>query len=625
MKRCWFNLVVLLALLLASTGYAQSPAPDVPDGFVAIDGAIVPGQAPLPQPSPAPTAVPEGWTVVNGLLSQAPSTLPPPAPAEAAPGVGIQGGVLLEGGEPGPQVQNPAGESLRQAAAGDGPCSPSGLIRINFDETTRPSAFMDTTALRTDYRLQGVLFGGPAEKDGGAVVQAYSWGGITGYSPPNILGFNVYSTLQDGGHPVLPEDISFPGEASYVRIGAASNAGTPATVVMEAFDKNGGSLGSDSFVLSLNLQFLEVSARHISRVQIRSTTPYLLLDDLAYTPEDYLEALSFDETTRPAYFINTLALRADYQGMGLLFSGAAVKDGGAVLNGSTFAVSGYSAPNFLAFNTASGLSDGGIPRPPETIDFSLPLKTLTLFVATSATAGDVGNPVTLQAFDETGVLIGADSTALATTIKPLSVSAGSSVSGIARVVISSPAVVMIVDDLLFVRLNVRTIDFDDAPAPPTFSQTTALRDRYEDCRVSFSGPAANDGGAILDELGSFGVSGYSARNFLAFNTGSSLSNGGIPRTPQTIHLLHPAEYLLVYAGSNSGAGQLVTMSAYNQSGGLLGSTALTLAPQLQPLRLLAPGIRRVVITTPANVMVLDNLTIVFEPWNTFLPMVSRSP
>ncbi len=47
----------------------------------------------------------------------------------------------------------------------------------------------------------------------------------------------------------------------------------------------------------------------------------------------------------------------------------------------------------------------------------------------------------------------------------------------------------------------------------------------------FQGPGGNDGGAILDQCGSFGVSGHSPPNFLAFNTGSALSNGGVPRGP----------------------------------------------------------------------------------------------
>src|SRR5690349_7611160 len=65
----------------------------------------------------------------------------------------------------------------------------------------------------------------------------------------------------------------------------------------------------------------------------------------------------------------------------------------------------------------------------------------------------------------------------------------------------------------------RTINFDDATtAPCFFFETSPLTTRYTaSLGVTFAGPAPGKGGAILDECGSFGVTGYSPKKFLAFN------------------------------------------------------------------------------------------------------------
>jgi hypothetical protein len=95
------------------------------------------------------------------------------------------------------------------------------------------------------------------------------------------------------------------------------------------------------------------------------------------------------------------------------------------------------------------------------------------------------------------------------------------------------------------------IDFDDASAPCNFSLTTAVREQYATRGVHFDGPAALDGGAILDECGSFGVSGHSSPNFIAFNTGATLMDGGKPRGPQTIRFDFPLSSVRILAGHAS--------------------------------------------------------------------------
>jgi hypothetical protein len=152
------------------------------------------------------------------------------------------------------------------------------------------------------------------------------------------------------------------------------------------------------------------------------------------------------------------------------------------------------------------------------------------------------------------------------------------------------------------------IDFDDTPQPCAFASTTALRTAYSHLGVVFSGPSALDGGAILDECGGFGVTGYSPPSFLAFNNGSVLSGGGVPRGPETIWFNHaPASFVQISGGSASGAGQTLTMDAYDAGGTLVATNSMTLSSTLQPLSVSYSGIARVVIDTPATVFVLDDL------------------
>ncbi|HEY6866638.1 MAG TPA: hypothetical protein VI792_05230, partial [Candidatus Eisenbacteria bacterium] len=80
--------------------------------------------------------------------------------------------------------------------------------------------------------------------------------------------------------------------------------------------------------------------------------------------------------------------------------------------------------------------------------------------------------------------------------------------------------------------NLVFIDFDDAPQQCLFMGTGPLRDAYQSLGVRFSGPGALDGGAILDQCGNFGVNGYSPPNFVAFNAGATMANGGVPIGPE---------------------------------------------------------------------------------------------
>jgi hypothetical protein len=156
------------------------------------------------------------------------------------------------------------------------------------------------------------------------------------------------------------------------------------------------------------------------------------------------------------------------------------------------------------------------------------------------------------------------------------------------------------------------IDFDAFSAPCGFHRTTALRDEFADLGVFFDGPGERDGGAILDECGSFGVSGHSSPNFLAFRENSQMPDGGTARNPETL-LFDPLVSLVeVMAGSSTSQGQLLTLTAFGPDGNLVDEDFLTLAPELQAVSVAGRSIREVVISGPAT-FVLDDLAFVEAP------------
>ena len=153
------------------------------------------------------------------------------------------------------------------------------------------------------------------------------------------------------------------------------------------------------------------------------------------------------------------------------------------------------------------------------------------------------------------------------------------------------------------------IDFDAFPAPCGFNRATALRDEFVDLGVFFDGPGELDGGAILDECGSFDVSGYSSPNFLAFNKNSQMPDGGTARNPETL-LFDPLVSLVeVIVGSSTSQGQLLTLTAFGPDGDLVDEDSLTLTPELQAVSVAARSIREVVISGP-DTFVLDDLAFV---------------
>ncbi len=160
------------------------------------------------------------------------------------------------------------------------------------------------------------------------------------------------------------------------------------------------------------------------------------------------------------------------------------------------------------------------------------------------------------------------------------------------------------------RLCDVTINFDNVTAPCAFASTGPLRNEYSGQGVTFAGPDANGGGAILDQCSNFGVSGFSAPNFLAFNSGATMQNGGIPRTPETMTFSSPMSAVSILVGS-ADESSLVTLEAYNAGNALVDSDSVNLSANLQLLSVSGPGIVRAVLRG-GNVFVADDLCLLLD-------------
>ncbi len=137
----------------------------------------------------------------------------------------------------------------------------------------------------------------------------------------------------------------------------------------------------------------------------------------------------------------------------------------------------------------------------------------------------------------------------------------------------------------------------------SFSATTPLRNEYAGMGVVFSGQNALDGGAILNVTSNFGVNARSGEHFLAFNTGASMSNGGVPTGPQTISFVGGASSVSIY-----GIIARMTMTAFDANNTEIASTTIGADGVWQEMAL-SGNISYVVITgAGSSTYLLDDLS-----------------
>ncbi len=139
------------------------------------------------------------------------------------------------------------------------------------------------------------------------------------------------------------------------------------------------------------------------------------------------------------------------------------------------------------------------------------------------------------------------------------------------------------------------IDFDDLDAPGLFNDQIPLTDEYLDQGVLFQGQ-----GEVLNESGNFGISNYSSPNFLAFNTGA----GVYP--PETMLFDPPILSLTILAGHNSSG--VITATAFDSNGSLIGSYSITGQSSLQTLNVEGEDIAEVVLDFTGSICCFDDLT-----------------
>lgn len=151
------------------------------------------------------------------------------------------------------------------------------------------------------------------------------------------------------------------------------------------------------------------------------------------------------------------------------------------------------------------------------------------------------------------------------------------------------------------------VNFDGGPAPCAFVETTALKSLDG---VTFKGKGdVRNGGAVLDQCSNFGVTGHSPPNFLAFNCGAVMSDGGIPTLPETIILPSESTGVSLKVGDGSDPGKIVKIVGI----GSLGKEkhTVTTASALQTVTFANP-VSKIKIKAPKNNgachLVVDDLT-----------------
>lgn len=145
-------------------------------------------------------------------------------------------------------------------------------------------------------------------------------------------------------------------------------------------------------------------------------------------------------------------------------------------------------------------------------------------------------------------------------------------------------------------------------APPDFGDTTHLTTLYSSLGVTFSGPGGNDGGAILNQAGNFGINPLSGENFLAFNRSAPMSDRGTPQGPETITFSTTQSSVSIYAAGGYTTG-VFTMTAYDGSNNELGTDTVASYNTWDLLSISATGIASVVLTeTTSTIGVYDNLS-----------------
>lgn len=156
-----------------------------------------------------------------------------------------------------------------------------------------------------------------------------------------------------------------------------------------------------------------------------------------------------------------------------------------------------------------------------------------------------------------------------------------------------------------------TITFDDFTAPTLLSDAEPLTARYAADGVTFSGT-----GAILDQDSAFGITGFSPRNFVAYEEGGFIGPPGpmqgIGSAADVLSFSTPVSSLSLRAGS-AGTGLRLNIEAFDAADMLVNSANVALTSSLQLVGFSGlSGVTRVTLGLAnadfGDTLVIDDLT-----------------
>lgn len=158
---------------------------------------------------------------------------------------------------------------------------------ISFDDLSAPAMFSGTDPLTDEYASLGVIFSGPVNGYGGAVLALAGNFGVNPHSGSNFLAFNRE------GYAVDPETLTFTSLVNSVSIFAAGGRAED-TFIMRAFDSSRNLLATDT-VLTQGWDLLSVfSATGIKYVDlIQQGDNAFVYDDLSFSAAAVPEPSTF--------------------------------------------------------------------------------------------------------------------------------------------------------------------------------------------------------------------------------------------------------------------------------------------------------------------------------------------
>lgn len=117
-------------------------------------------------------------------------------------------------------------------------------------------------------------------------------------------------------------------------------------------------------------------------------------------------------------------------------------------------------------------------------------------------------------------------------------------------------------------------------------------------------------GAVLNECSNFGVSGYSAPNFLAWNCSTANNDGTVPALPLEMKFSRPIASLSIKVASSANAGSTARLRLFNAAHVQTGIVNVALTPATQTLSLARAGTRYMRLEGPCQ-MVADDLAVTY--------------